>query len=239
MAFAPSSLHEQDSRWTACDNYINSHINPPSHPCYHTLEHALTNSHKQGLDDISVSRAQGKFLALQAQIIGAKSILEIGTLGGFSSIWLASSGPDVKVTSVEIDGQTAEVARENIRHAGLEDRIQVIVGAAVEVLPVIAEEVKNEKRRPFDFSFIDADKENNLRYFNWAKKMSRKGAVIYIDNIVRRGKLAESGLVDTDAGVRGARTAVEAIGKDDSVEAAVLQTVGEKSYDGFLMALIK
>ena len=238
MAFTSSS-YEQDSRCIATDNYINTNLIPPSHPYYDTLEHALSNSQAKGLDDISVSRAQGKYLSVQAQIVGAKNILEVGTLGAFSSIWLASSGSDVKVTSIEIDPETAEVARENIYHARLEDRIQVLVGAAVDVLPGIVSEVKEGKRPRFDFSFIDADKENNLRYFSWAKEASRKGAIVYIDNIVRKGKLAESGLVETDPGVRGARTAVEGIGKDPNVEAAVLQTVGEKSYDGFLLALIK
>ena len=238
MAFTSSS-YEQDPRWTATDDYINTNLFPSSHPYHDTLEHALANSQQKGLDDISVSRAQGKYLSVQAQIIGAKNILEVGTLGAFSSIWLASSGPDVKVTSIEINPQTAEVARENIRHAGLEDRIRVHVGAASDVLPGIVDEVKEGKRPRFDFTFIDADKENNLRYFNWAKEASRKGAIVYIDNIVRKGKLADSGLIEKDSGVRGARNAVEAVGKDTTVEAAVLQTVGEKSYDGFLLALVK
>ncbi|KAL8851416.1 MAG: hypothetical protein Q9221_003687 [Calogaya cf. arnoldii] len=239
MTFADQNLFEQDPRWTAVDEYLDSHLNPPSRPYHKAIQHALDNSAAKDLRPISVPPSGGKFLSIQCQILGAKNVLEVGTLGAYSSIWMASSGPDVKVVSIEIDPQVAEVARENVRNAGLEDRIEIVVGGAADILPQLVDSVKQGKRAAFDFSFIDADKPSALHYFNWCKTATRKRGVIYIDNMVRRGELANAELAKTDEAVQGIRSAVESIGKDDSVDAVVLQTVSEKSYDGFLMAIVK
>ena len=152
---------------------------------------------------------------------------------------MASAAPDIKVVSLEIDPAIAEIARENIRFAGMEGRIEVTVGAALDVLPTLAKDVEEGKREKFDFSFIDADKENAIDYFNWAVKMTRAKGVVYVDNMVRKGLLADVQLAKTDPNVRGIRTAVEGVGKDERVDACILQTVGEKNYDGFLMAVVK
>lgn len=232
-------ITEQDDRWTAVDHFQFPHLFPPSRPYHAAIEHAFKNSIDKGLEDISVAPSQGKFLAIQCQIIGAKHVLEIGTLGAYSTIWMASASPDIRITTLEIDPHIAEIARENISFAGLDDRIEVIVGAALDVLPQLAAEIEQGKREKYDFSFIDADKENALPYFKWVVEHTVKKGVIYIDNIVRKGLLANAELAKTDPIVQGIRRAVEGVGKDERVDAVVLQTVGEKNYDGFLMAVVK
>lgn len=229
---------EQNPRWTAVDEFIIPHLCPPSGPYQAAIEHALQNSLNKGLPDISVAPTQGKFLAIQCQIIGAKRILEIGTLGGYSTIWMASSSPTVQVTSIEIDEDIAAVARENIRFAGLEERVEVIVGAAHDVLPKLADEIEQGKKPKFDFSFIDADKASALSYFESALKMSRSGACIYLDNMVRKGLVAHEELAKRDENVNGIRKAIEAIGRNEKVNAVVIQTVSNKNYDGFLLAKV-
>lgn len=230
---------EQDDRWTAVDAFQVPHLSPKSGPYSDAIEHAFSYSIEKGLEDISVAPSQGKFLSVQCQIIGAKHVLEIGTLGAYSTIWMASASPEIKVVTLEIDPDIAEIARHNIRFAGLEDRIEVYVGAALDLLPRLADEIQQGRRERFDFSFIDADKANALPYFDWAVKMTRPRGVVYVDNMVRKGLLADEQLAKTDASVRGIRTAVEGIGKDTRVDAVILQTVGEKNYDGFLMAIVK
>lgn len=230
---------EQDPRWTAVDEFQVPHLDPPTRPYHDVIEHAYTNSLEKGLDDISVSRSQGKFLSIQCQIVKAKHVLEIGTLGAFSTIWMASSSPHVKVTTIEIEPEIAEIARENIRFAKLEDRIELIVGAALDVLPRLASEIEQNKRERFDFSFIDADKENAWPYFDRAVKMTVPRGVVYVDNVVRKGLLADADLAKREPIVAGIRRVVEEVGKDSRVDAVVLQTVGEKNYDGFLMAVVK
>ena len=152
---------------------------------------------------------------------------------------MATSSPHVKVTTIEIDPEIAEIARENIRFAKLEDRIELIVGAALDVLPRLATEIEQKKRERFDFSFIDADKENAWPYFDWAVKMTVPRGVVYVDNVVRKGLLADAELAKQEPIVAGIRRVVEEVGKDLRVDAVVLQTVGEKNYDGFLMAVVK
>lgn len=228
---------DADPAWTAVDHYAFSHLHPSSStPSPSTLSQALSNSTKQGLPDIAVSPSQGKYLQLTARLARAKHILEVGTLGGYSTIWLATSSPDVHVTSVEVDAHHAEVARSNIAAAGLQDRVDVRLGAGVDVLPQLAEEVKAGKREKFQFVFIDADKENNWNYVDVALGMCESGAVVVVDNVVRRGKLAEE---SEDPRVQGARKVVERIGKDGRLDGVVLQTVGEKSYDGFVLAVVR
>ncbi|KAJ4297834.1 hypothetical protein N0V90_005730 [Kalmusia sp. IMI 367209] len=230
--------YEQDPRWTAVDTYSLSHLHPASSttPSNAVLDHARTNSEKQGLPDIAVSPSQGKFLKIQAQLVRAKHILEVGTLGGYSTIWLASASPHVRVTTVEVDAHHADVARANLDHAGVADRVDVRLGPGVDVLPQLAEEIEQGKKEKFQLVFIDADKVNNWNYVDAAVAMSEPGAVIIVDNVVRKGQLANA---DGDANVQGARRVVENIGKDSRLDGVVVQTVGEKNYDGFLIAIVK
>ena len=230
---------ETTPRWTAVETYSFTQLQPSSKPYYAALEHALSNSLANGLEDISVAPSQGKFLQIQCQLVGAKHILEIGTLGAYSTIWMASASPDTKVTSIEIDEGVAEIARENIRFAGMQDRIEVLVGSALDVLPELCRDIEEGRMERVDFSFIDADKAEALDYFEWAVKCSRKNACVYMDNMVRKGLLAAEDLAESDRNVQGIRKAVEVIGRKDGVDACVVQTVNDKNYDGFLMAIVK
>ncbi|KNG50117.1 o-methyltransferase family 3 [Stemphylium lycopersici] len=234
----PGQNHEKDPRWTAVDTYTTSHLHssPSSTPQPSTLQHALDASAKAGLPDIAVSASQGKYLQLTARLARATKILEVGTLGGYSTLWLATAGPDVHVTSVEVDPHHAHVARTNIESAGLQDRVDVRLGAGLDVLAQLAQEVGEGKRDRFQFVFIDADKQNNWNYVDIALGMCESGACVIVDNVVRKGKLAKD--ID-DPGVVGARRVVENVGKDQRLDGVVLQTVGEKSYDGFLLAVVK
>jgi predicted O-methyltransferase YrrM len=231
------------SQATIVEEYTTKHLVSASHASHDALDHALTNSLKHGLPSISVSPAQGKFLAIQCQLQGAKRVLEMGTLGGYSTIWFANAGADVHVTSIEIDPKHRDVAMENIRYAGLSERVDVVLGAALDVLPGLAKEIEEGKRERFDFVFIDADWDEQWDYFDWAVRMMDKGSCVYVDNVVRQ--LLESGVaggeVDgKEAGpARGMKELVERVGKDKRVDAVVMQTVGAKSYDGFLIAVVK
>ena len=232
--------HEKHERWTAVDKYTLQHLNPTGAPYHEALNYATKLSDENGLPSIEVSALQGKFLATQCMLLDAKNVLEVGTLGGYSSICLASSGPDVHVTTVEIDPEHKVVAEEAIAHAGLSSRVEVLLGAGVDVLPKIREEVSSGKRPKFDFVFIDADKDNNLSYFNEAVLMSRSRSCIIVDNVVRRGLLADDEVAKRDEMVAGARRVIEAAGRDNRLlGTTMLQTVGEKNYDGFLMCVVK
>lgn len=239
--FTDKTGYEQDGRWGAVDAYTSTHLFPASRNKYHdALEFAYKNSIEKGLPDIASYPAQGRYLSIQAQIAGAKNVLEVGTLGGYSSIWIASGLPaDAKITTVEVDPKHKQVAEENIAKAGLTDRITVHLGAGLDVLPKLVEEVKAGKRDPFDFIFIDADKENNLAYFDLILPAVRSRTPIFVDNVVRRGKLADETLAEADPRVAGARKLVEAVGRNEKVDAVVIQTVSEKNYDGFLLAVVK
>ena len=194
------------------------------------LSAALEASDAAGLPKIAVSAQQGKFLSLLAGAIQARRILEIGTLGGFSTIWLArGAGPDGRVTTLEYEPKHAEVARANLERAGVGDRVEVIVGAALETLPSVT-------GGPFDLVFIDADKQNNAAYLEWAIKLTRLGAVIVVDNVIREGAILSP---DSDAVVQGTRRALEMMGENPRLDTAVLQTVGAKHWDGFALALVK
>lgn len=231
---------EQEDRSKAVDEYTTTHLLAPSRNKFHkALENAYNNSIENGLPDISCYPSQGKFLAIQIQIANAKNILEVGTLGGYSSIWMATAGPDVKVTSIEIDPKHKAVAEDNISAAGLSKQIEVLLGPGLEVLPKLVEEVKAGKRPLFDFVFIDADKENNLGYLNLALEMVKPRTCIYVDNVVRKGELANAEAATSDPRIAGSRKVIEAVGRDDRLEAVVLQTVSEKNYDGFLFAVVK
>lgn len=230
--------HEKDPRWTAVDTYAFSHLHPSSStsPPTSALDQALQTQEAEGLPDIAVSPSQGKYLQLTARLARAKNILEVGTLGGYSTIWLANSGPEVKVVSVEVDEHHAKVARKNIDNAGVGERVDIRLGPGIEVLPKLVEEVKAGKREKFQFVFIDADKENNWNYVDIALGICEPGAVVIVDNVVRKGQLAHA---SSDPRVAGARRVVENIGKDDRLDGIVVQTVGEKNYDGFLLAVVK
>jgi predicted O-methyltransferase YrrM len=194
------------------------------------LPAALEASDAAGLPKIAVSAQQGKFLSLLAGAIQARRILEIGTLGGFSTIWLAQgAGPDGRVVTLEYEPKHAEVARANIDGAGVGDRVEVVVGAALETLPTVT-------GGPFDLVFIDADKENNVGYLQWAIRLTRPGSVIVVDNVIRGGAILSP---DSDDVVRGTRRALEFMGEQPQLDTAVLQTVGAKHWDGFALALVK
>lgn len=238
MSSGQGQSYEQDSRWTAVDAYSFSHLHPHSRtaPSNDTLEHALTNSKNEGLPDIAVSPSQGKYLKLQAQLVKAKNILEVGTLGGYSTIWMAGASNDVRVTTVEVDAHHAKVAKANLKHAGVSARVDVRLGPGIEVLPQLLQEVKVGKREKFQLVFIDADKQNNWNYVDTAIGMCDPGACIIVDNVVRKGQLANA---DGDTMVQGARKVVEAVGRDERLDGVVMQTVGEKNYDGFLIVVVK
>ena len=233
-------VEEHDSRWAAVDAYQDQHLNTPLRNPYHAaITRAYTNSLARGLQDISVSASQGKFLCLQCKILRARRVLEVGTLGAYSAIWMASAGPEVKVTSLEVDPAVAEIARENIKYAGLEGRIEVVVGKALELLPELRREVEAGGREEFDFAFIDADKQQTWEYAEMCIGMVRKGGVVVVDNVVRHGDVIDEDLAKRDLNVRGTRRVLEEMGKDERVDAVVMQVVSEKDYDGFLLAVVK
>lgn len=222
----------------AVDAYTTNHlISAARNPFHDALNHAYENSIANGLPDIACYPSQGKFLMLQARMVGAKNILELGTLGAYSSIWLSAASPDTRVTTIEVDPKHKKVADENIAYAGVNDRVEVLLGSGLEVMPRLIEEVRSGKREKFDYVFIDADKENNLAYLILALDMVGPRTCICVDNVVRRGAVADPNATDTR--VQGARKLIEAVGKDERVDAVVLQTVSEKNYDGFMLAVVK
>jgi predicted O-methyltransferase YrrM len=218
-----------DELWTAVDDYIARTLIGPDAD----LDQAVTASDAAGLPQISVTPNQGKLLYLLARLAKAQKILEIGTLGGYSSIWLARALPaGGKLITLEADPNHAQVARSNIARAGLEDRVEVRVGLALEILPVLAAAGAG----PFDFIFIDADKPNIPAYYEWAVKLARKGTVIIVDNVVRDGAIIED--KSDDPGVVGVRRLNDLLSSDRRVDATTIQTVGSKGYDGFTIALV-
>ena len=224
---------EQNSRWTAVDDYQFPHLCPKSRPLHSALDHAIENSAAQGLEEIAIYPSQGQYLALQCQIINAKHILEIGTLGAYSTIWLASASSDSRIMTIECDPHAAEVARQNIAFAGLSERVEVVVGEALEVLSTLGPP-------KFDFVLIDADKEDYPAYLKWAVEHTRGGGLIYVDDMVRKGLLAsEEEVKKGNPKVIALRQVVEDAGKDERIDAVILQTVGAKNYDGFMLARVK
>jgi predicted O-methyltransferase YrrM len=189
----------------------------------------LEASEAAGLPQIAVSTQQGKFLCLLAGAIGARRILEIGTLGGYSTIWLArGAGPAGHVVTLEYEPRHAEVARANMTLAGVGDRVEVIVGAALETLPTVI-------GGPFDLVFIDADKENNAEYLEWAVRLTRPGSVIVVDNVIRQGQI----LTPDNSPAEATRRSLELMGQHPTLDTAAIQTVGVKGWDGFALALVK
>lgn len=198
------------------------------------LAAALQDSIAAGLPQIQVSACQGQFLQLLTRAVGARRILEIGTLGGYSAICMGRSLPEGGgLVTLELNPRAAEVARRNLDRAGLSALVDIRVGAAIETLPKLAA----ENAGPFDLVFIDADKPSNPAYFDWAVRMGRPGTVIIVDNVVRDGEVANA--ASQDASVIGTRSLIEQVARDQRVTATALQTVGAKGYDGFLFATIR
>ncbi|MFE6359484.1 O-methyltransferase [Streptomyces sp. NPDC057806] len=215
--------------WDAVDDYFTAHLSPDDE----ALRAAVRDSEAAELPSVAVTAPQGKFLHLLALTQGARTILEIGTLGGYSTIWLARALPaDGRLVSLEYSPKHAEVACRNIARAGLEKVVDVRVGAALDSLPQLAD----ENPAPFDLVFIDADKANNAHYVEWALRLTSAGSLIIVDNVVRGGRIAEAD--SSAADVRGARAAVELIGGHPRLSGTAIQTVGGKGYDGFLLARV-
>jgi predicted O-methyltransferase YrrM len=216
-------------KWSAVDRYITDLL-VPSDPA---LDAALRASAAAGLPPINVAPNQGKLLMLLAQAQGARNILEIGTLGGYSTIWLARALPaDGRLITLEFDPKHAEVARANIERAGLADVVEVRLGRALDTLKQLAA----ENRGPFDLIFIDADKSGYPDYFPWALKLSRPGSMIIADNVVRNGAVIDAD--SSDPNVQGMRRFNELLAAEPRVSATVIQTVGSKGYDGFAIVLV-
>src|SRR5271154_1763050 len=217
-------------RWSEVDSYfaktlIGSDL---------ALDEALAANAAAGLPSIDVSAPQGKLIHLLARMTGARKALEIGALGGYSTIWLASALPhDGRLITLERNAKHAEVARKNVARAGLAAKVEVRTGAALETLP----KIEAEGLGPFDFVFIDADKANNAAYLEWALKLSRPGTAIVVDNVVRDGEVVDARSADTD--VIGVRRMFELMAREPRLSATAIQTVGAKGWDGFALAIVK
>ncbi len=220
--------------WTAIDRYIGDHL-LPADP---VLDAALIASDTAGLPPIAITPNQGKLLEILVRVHGAHTILELGTLGGYSTIWLARAIPEEgRVVTLERDPHYAEVARANIENAGLAKIVQIRVGPALQTLS----ELHSEGAGPFDLIFIDADKQNNPGYLEWSLRLSRPGTLIIADNVVRAGAILHPDGNDPqlgDSGVQGVRRFYEMLASDARVSATVIQTVGAKGHDGFALAVV-
>jgi predicted O-methyltransferase YrrM len=215
--------------WDDVDAYFTSLLSPEDE----ALTAALRDSDAAGLPHINVAPNQGKLLHLLARIQGARRILELGTLGGYSTIWLGRAlPPDGRLITLEYDAKHAEVARGNLARAGLDGITEVRVGPALESLPKLAD----EQPEPFDLVFIDADKVNNPHYVEWALKLTRPGSLIVLDNVVRGGRVTDAS--SEDPSVRGTRAALELIASHPKLSGTAVQTVGSKGHDGFALARV-
>jgi predicted O-methyltransferase YrrM len=215
-------------RWQAVDDYIAAKLLGADD----ALATTLASNAEQGLPPIDVSAAQGKMLFLLAQMAGAKRILEIGTLGGYSTIWLARALPEGgSLVTLELEAHHARVARANLETAGLADRVDIRVGPAVESLTAMAGE------EPFDLVFIDADKQSNVRYVEEAIRLGRPGTTIIVDNVVREGGVLEVG--SSDERIVGTRALFDMLSDNPHLDATAIQTVGAKGWDGFVLARVR
>jgi predicted O-methyltransferase YrrM len=217
-------------QWSAVDQYIDAALVQADA----SLQAALAHQDQSGLPAIAVSPAQGKLLQLLARSIGARRILEIGTLGGYSTIWMAQALPaDGRLITLEIDPRHAQVARENFRRAQLDALIELREGRALDTLDALLA----AKARPFDFTFIDADKASIPEYFEATLALSRAGSLIVVDNVVRKGAILDAD--SSDPAIRGVRRLNDMLSRNTRVSATTIQTVGSKGYDGFTLALVK
>jgi predicted O-methyltransferase YrrM len=215
--------------WAHVDRYFGDLL--ASHD--EKLDATLLSNEQAGLPAIDVSRLQGKFLDLLVRISRAKYILEIGTLGGYSTIWLARALPEGgRIVTLEFNPIHAEVARANLRNAGVLDVVDLRVGRAIDSLPIL----EKSGAGPFDLIFIDADKQGYPEYLEWALKLSRPGTVIVADNVVREGKVVDADCEDPN--VQGVRRFTELLAAESRLSATVLQSVGSKGYDGLAIALV-
>ncbi|WP_380172725.1 O-methyltransferase [Kineococcus sp. DHX-1] len=222
--------HDPSSAWTEVDEYLVQTLLPEDE----VLELVVDENQAAGLPAIDVSPLQGALLSLLVRMTGARRVLEIGTLGGFSTIHLARSlPPGGRVVTCEYEPRHAEVARRNLDRAGFSEVVDVRVGAALDTLP----QLQAEGGDPFDLVFIDADKPNNPHYLEWALRLTRPGSVIVGDNVVRGGRVVDE--ESTDPTVTGTRSFLEALGEDPRLEVTALQTVGSKGWDGFVLALVR
>ncbi len=213
-------------QWDAVDRYLGDLL-VPHDPA---LDGALHASDEAGLPPINVAPNQGKLLHVLARAMGARRILEIGTLGGYSTIWLARAlPPDGHLTTLEADPRHAEVARANLDAAGVGEQVTVRVGPALDTLPQL--------QGPFDLVFVDADKEHNAEYLDWGVRLGRPGTLVVVDNVIRRGEVADGG--STDERVLGTRRFFAALAGDPRVTATALQTVGAKGHDGLAFAVVR
>ena len=218
-----------EDRWSAVDDYLSAELGCSDE----ALEAALAASDAAGLPAIAVSPPQGKFLNLTARMIAARRILEVGTLGGYSTIWMARALPDDgELVTLEISRHHAAVAQRNLDRARLADRVRIVVAPATDSL----RQMISERVESFDLVFIDADKERNLEYFEAALALTHPGSLIIVDNVVRKGAVVEADSSDTM--VQGVRRLVDRLVDERRVSATVIQTVGGKGYDGFLLARV-
>lgn len=214
--------------WHEVDDYIAEHLLGDDV----ALSAALRNNHSKGLDPIDVSAAQGKMLYLFAKMCGAKRILEVGTLGGYSTIWLSRALPeDGRLVTLELEEHHAAVARENLEQAGQSDKAIVLVGPAADSLAAMTDEA------PFDLVFIDADKASNVLYVREAIRLARPGTTIIVDNVVREGGVLEAN--SGDERIIGTRALFDMLSNETQLEATAIQTVGAKKWDGFVLALVR
>lgn len=217
-----------DARWSDVDDYITAHLLGD----YEALTAALHNNEANGLPPIDVSPAQGKMLTLLAKATGARRILEIGTLGGYSTICLARALPnDGRLVTLELEPHHAAVARKNVDHALVGSKIDIRVGLATETLAAMAD------KPPFDFIFIDADKPNNVNYVREAIRLARPGATIIVDNVVREGGVLDA--QSDDERILGTRALFEMLSAEPRLDATAIQTVGAKKWDGFVLAVVR
>ena len=220
---------KNERRWSEVDSYFAKTL-VGSDPA---LEATLAANAESGLPSIDVSAPQGKLIHLLARMSGARNALEIGTLGGYSTIWLARALPeDGRLITLELNPKNADVARRNLARAGLGDKVEIRTGPALEALP----KIEAEGLGPFDFVFIDADKSNNAVYVEWALRLSRPGTTIVVDNVVREGEVADAASRSTD--VIGVRRMFDLLAREPRLSATAIQTVGAKGWDGFALAIV-
>jgi predicted O-methyltransferase YrrM len=216
-------------QWTDVDRYFSEKLVASDE----ALDGAQRAAKEAGLPPISVSAAQGKLLQVLVQLHNAKKVLEIGTLGGYSAIWMARALPeDGRLISLEIDPKHAEVAEASLARAGVGHKVEIRIGAAIDTLPKLADEGVG----PFDLVFIDADKASNADYFSWAVKLSRKGTMIIVDNVVRNGGVLDAASDNPD--ITGTRRMFDTVAAEGRVNATAIQTVGSKGYDGFVIGVV-
>lgn len=219
----------QSTVWRNVDQYITERL----HQQDKVLDQVLQTNQKEGLPAFDVSPTQGKFLNILVQIQGAKRILEIGTLGGYSTIWMARAlPPEGKLVTLELNPHHAKVARDNLTLANVQDMVELRVGDALKQLG----QMKDEGVEPFDFIFIDADKPNNPSYLKWALQYSRRGTIIIGDNVIRDGEVVNDN--NQDSRVKGVREFYDLLAEEPRITATAIQTVGSKGYDGFVIGVV-